>query len=60
MNAVQYEVEALRDLAKRARDLADRATVPHRRDQLRALAEEYDANADHIERTGKLPETSGS
>ncbi len=60
MNAVQYEVKELRDLAQRARDLADRAKVPYRRDQLHTLAEEYDAKADAIERTGKLPETSGS
>ena len=55
MNAVQYEVEALRDLAKRTRDLAGRTRARHRKDQLLALAEKYEAKADEIERSGKLP-----
>ncbi len=59
MNAVRYEVEALRDLAKRARDLASRTKTVYRRDQLRSLANHYEAKAAEIERTGNLPETAG-
>ncbi len=60
MNAVQYEVEALRDLARRTRDLASRTRVVYRRKQLLALADQYDARAAEIERSGKLPETARS
>lgn len=51
--AIEYEVQALRELARRARTLAEKMTVPFRKAQYLALAEEYEARADEIEKRGK-------
>lgn len=57
MNAVRFEVEALRDLARRCRELAARMRVSRRKSQFLELAEGYESRAAELEKRGELPNT---